>query len=130
MSRNAVRLLVLHTLVPLACVVAISRTANADDFGPSHYDRATNELVVTIVYDGTNPNHEFTLKWGACEFDESGRRKPLVNADLLDDQFNDAAQQQYKIVRRFSLDDMPCPRPAIVTFSIAPNASFELVIPK
>jgi hypothetical protein len=105
-------------------------TATAGNFGSSYYDRATDELVVTILYGGTNPNHQFTIKWGTCELDESGHRKPLVNAEILDDQFNDAEQQQYKVISRFSLKDMPCPRPAIVAVSIAPNASFEIVIPK
>lgn len=124
------RLLVLCALAPLSCTLAMSRAANADNFGPSYYDRATNELVVTMQYGGTNPNHKFTLKWGACQFDDSGRRMPLVNADILDDQFNDAEQQQYTSVARFSLADMPCPRPTTITLSTAPGFSFELVIPK
>lgn len=109
---------------------AIHSIATAGNYGASYYDRATDELVVTILYGGTNPNHQFTIKWGTCEIDESGDRKPLVNAEILDDQFNDTEQQQYKVVSRFSLKDMPCPRPAIVAVSIAPNASFEIVIPK
>ena len=124
------RLLVVCVLAPLGCVLAMSRLVNADNFGPSHYDRATNELVVIVLYGGTNPNHKFTLKWDACEFDDSGRRLPRANADMLDDQFNDTEQQQYKVVARLSLADMPCPRPAIVSVSTAPGYSFELVIPK
>jgi len=108
----------------------MSRPARGDNFGFNYYDRATNELVVTMLYGGTNANHKFTLKWGVCQFDDSGRRMPLVNADIRDDQFNDAERQQYSIVRRFSLADMPCPRPTTVTVSIAPEFSFELVIPK
>jgi len=130
MSTTVRRLLALCALAPLGCVLAMSRPASADNFGPGYYDRATNELVVTMLYGGTNPNHKFTLKWGACQFDDSGRRMPLVNADILDDQFNDTEQQQYTIVTRFSLADMPCPRPANVTVSTAPGFSFELVIPK
>ena len=107
----------------------MSRLVSADNFGPIYYDRATNELVVTMLYGGTNPNHKFTLKWGTCQFDDSGRRMPLVNADILDDQFNDAEQQQYAIVKRFSLTDMPCPRPATLAVSTAPGFSFELMIP-
>lgn len=117
-------------LALLAGAAAPSSTATASNFGSSYYDRATDELVVTILYGGTNPNHQFTLKWGTCELDESGSRKPLVNAQILDDQFNDTEQQQYKVVSRFSMKDLPCPRPAIVAVSIAPNASFEIVIPK
>jgi len=130
MSTTVRRLLVLCALAPLGCVLAMSRPASADNFGPIYYDRATNELVVTMLYGGTNPNHKFTLNWGACQFDDSGRRMPLVNADILDDRFNDAEQQQYTIVTRFSLADMPCPRPANVTASTAPGFSFGLVIPK
>ena len=127
MSTTVRRLLVLGVLASLS---GVPRSVSADNFGPSHYDPATNELVVTILYGGTNRNHKFTLKWGACQFDDSGRRMPLVNADVLDDQFNDVEQQQYTIVTRFSLADMPCPRPAKVTVTIAPGFGFELVIPK
>ena len=125
-----VRLLLLCTFASFGCVIATSRLANADNFGPFHYDHATDQLVVTILYGGTNPNHKFTLKWGACEFDDSGRNLPLANADVLDDQFKDVEQRQYKTVARFNLTDMPCPRPARVTFSTAPGFSFAVVIPK
>ena len=102
---------------------------SADNFGPHYYDRATGQLV-TMLYGGTNPNHAFTLKWGTCEFDDSGRRLPLGNADVVDDQFNDVEKRQYTTVARFGVADMPCPRPAIVTLSTAPGFSFKLVIPK
>ena len=130
MSTRVRRLLALCAFTPLGCALPMSHPANADNFGPSYYDRASDELVVTILYGGTNPNHKFTLKWGACELDDSGRRMPLVNADVIDDQFNDAEKQQYQIVTRFSLADLPCPRPATVTVSTAPGFSFEMVIPR
>ena len=120
---------VLCALVPLGAL-SIFRLASSDNFGPSYYDKATNELVVTMLYGGTNPSHKFTLQWGMCELDDSGRRLPLVIAEILDDQFNDAEQQQYKIVTRLSLADLPCPRPATVSVTTAPGFSFELVIPK
>ncbi len=122
--------LIPSALAPWACLLALSCPASADNLGPSHYDRATDQLVVTVLYGGTNANHTFTLKWGACELDDSGRRLPLVNADVLDDQFNDVEHQQYKVVVRFSLAGMPCPRPAIVTLSSPPRSSVKLVIPK
>ncbi|MGB6487389.1 MAG: hypothetical protein WBE91_10940 [Steroidobacteraceae bacterium] len=124
------RPLISSALVPLACLLAMPQSASADNFGPSHYDRATDQLVVTMLYGGSNPNHTFTIKWGTCELDDSGRRMPLVNADVLDDQFNDVEQQQYKIVVRLSLAGMPCPRPAIVMLSSPPGSSIRLVIPK
>lgn len=114
----------------LGCMLALPHPVSADNFGSHYYDRATNQLVVTMLYGGTNPNHTFTLKWGKCELDDSGRRLPMVNADVLDDQFNDVEKQQYTTVARFSLADMPCPRPAIVTLSTSPGFSFKLVIPK
>ncbi len=130
MSTRVCRLVVLCFLAPLGWLFALPHPASADEFGPIRYDRATNELVVTMLYGGTNPNHKFTLKWETCEFDDSGRRMPLVIADILDDQFNDTQEQQYTVVTRFSLADMPCPRPAIVSMGTAPKASFDLVIPK
>lgn len=127
---TTVRRLLLCALAPLACLIATSGPASADNFGSHYYDRATDQLVVTMLYGGTNPNHKFTLKWGRCEIDESGRSLPVATADVLDDQFNDIEQQQYAIVTRFSLADMPCPRPARVGFWTAPGFSFDLVIPK
>jgi hypothetical protein len=124
------RVLIPSALASLACLLAIPLPAGADNFGASHYDRATDQLVVTMLYGGTNPNHTFTLKWGACEVDDSGRRMPLANADVLDDQFNDVEQQQYQIVVHLSLAGMPCPRPAIVGLFSPPNARITLVIPK
>jgi hypothetical protein len=130
MRNTFARLILACALTLLGGAGVMNTTATAGNFGSSYYDRATDELVVTILYGGTNPNHQFTIQWGRCELDESGHRSPLVNAEILDDQFNDTEQQQYKVVSRFSLKDMPCPRPAIVAVSIAPNASFEIVIPK
>ena len=130
MPATARRLLIPATLAPLACLLAMPRPVSADNFGPSHYDQATDQLVVTMLYGGTNPNHTFTIKWGACEVDDSGRRMPLVNADVLDDQFNDVEQQQYTVVVHLSLAGMPCPRPAIVTLSSPPGSSIKLIIPK
>jgi hypothetical protein len=130
MSTTVRRLPVLWALALLGCVLTMPRPASGDNLGPVYYDSATNELVVTMLYGGTNANHKFKLKWGICQLDDSGRRPPLANADILDDQFNDTEQQQYTIVTRFSLADMPCPRPANVTVSTAPGFSFELLIPK
>jgi hypothetical protein len=110
-STTVRRHFVLSPLAPLSWVLAMSHPASADNFGAHHYDRATNELVVTKVHGGTNSNHKFTLKWGACEFHDSGRRMPLVNADILDDQFNDA--EPTAIHDRHTLDPrryaMPAP---------------------
>ncbi|MGA8708833.1 MAG: hypothetical protein WB646_17820 [Steroidobacteraceae bacterium] len=130
MSTTVRRFLAVCSLAPLGCVLAIGRHASADNFGDHYYDSATNQLVVTVLYGGTDANHKFTLKWDACEFDDSGRRLPWTNADMLDDQFNDTEKRQYKVVVRLSLADMPCPRPAIITVSTAPGYSFKLVLPK
>jgi hypothetical protein len=103
--------------------------ASADSFGSTYYDRATNELVVTMVYTGTNPNHKFILQWGPCESADS-HSKPTVDAVILDDQFEDAARQDYQTVARFSLADMPCPRPVTVNMYTAPRIFLPIVLPE
>ena len=123
------RLLVLCALAPLGCGLTISPLARADSFGSTYYDRATNELVVTMVYMGTNPNHQSTLQWGPCQSADSGGMQK-VDAVILDDQFEDAAQQDYQTVERFSLAEMPCPLPVTVNLYTAPRIFLPIVIPK
>jgi hypothetical protein len=111
------------------CAFASLRSAIADSFRSAYYDRTTNQLVLAMAYRGTNPGHKFTLQWGPCRSDGSeGMSK--VDADVLDDQFKDAAQQDYQTVERFSLVGMPCPRPVTVTLYTAPRMSLMLVVPR
>jgi hypothetical protein len=113
----------------IVCVFGSARTATADSFKGIYYDHARNQLVVTMAYQGTNPNHVFTLQWGTCQSSDSGSMR-TVDADVLDDQFEDAARRDFEAVARFSLADMPCQRPVLLTLYTAPRRWLTLVIPK
>jgi len=109
-------------------VLLLARSAEADNFGRIYYDGKTDQIVVTMVYRGTNPDHKFSLIWGACQADQSGGL-PGVTAEVLDDQFDDQAITQYRTTKRFSLANLPCARPASVTLRTAPRFFYTLTIP-
>jgi hypothetical protein len=119
----------LYWLIIAAAAAFFALGAEADNFGKVRYDRQTDRLVVTMLYRGTNPNHHFSLKWGPCQANQSGGL-PVATAEVLDDQYNDAAEQDFTKTVRFSLDGMPCPRPASVSLRSAPRFFFTLTIPK
>ncbi|HXP64370.1 MAG TPA: hypothetical protein VN815_02755 [Steroidobacteraceae bacterium] len=102
--------------------------AHADNFGRVRYDKESDRLVVTMVYRGTNANHNFSLKWGECQANQSGNL-PGVTVEVLDDQFGDVEQQDYKKTMRFSLAGLPCPRPVALTLKTAPRFFYTLTIP-
>ena len=106
----------------------LSSSAQADNFGRIRYDKLSDRLIVTMIYRGSNPNHNFSLKWGECQADQSGNL-PGVTVEVLDDQFGDVAQQDYRKTVRFSLAGMPCPRPAALTLRTAPRFFYTLTIP-
>jgi hypothetical protein len=102
--------------------------ASADNFEKVAYDPTTDELVVTMSYRGSNPDHGFSLKWGECLTDQAGGL-PGVTAEVLDDQFQDRALEDHETITRFSLSPLPCGRPARVTLRTAPRFFYTLVIP-
>jgi len=101
---------------------------HADIFSSAHYDPNTNELVVTMVYRGTNPDHQFSVQWGACEMLGSDGSNHQIVAEVLDIQWDDAAQQTFTKTLRFSLASLKC-RPATVTLRTAPRFEYTLQIP-
>jgi hypothetical protein len=101
--------------------------ARADTFSRVYFDAATDQLVVTMRYRGTNPDHVFTLQWGQCG-QRQGSQLPEVVAQVLDSQALDAASKDFKTTTRFDLGDLPC-RPAKVTLRTAPHFYTVLVIP-
>jgi hypothetical protein len=115
-------------LLPAAAAAFLSPAARADNFGGVRYDRQRDQLVVTMIYRGTNPNHKFSLKWGECEANQTGNL-PGVTAEILDDQFIDPEEQDFRKTVRFSLAGLPCPRPASVTLRTAPRFFYTLTIP-
>jgi hypothetical protein len=116
-------------LIPAAAATLFSLPGRADNFAGVRYDRRTDRLIVTMIYRGTNPNHHFSLKWGPCQANQSGDL-PGATAEVLDDQFNDAAEQDFTKTVRLSLAGMPCPRPASVSLRSAPRFFFTLTVPK
>jgi hypothetical protein len=102
--------------------------AHADTFSRVYYDARTDELVVSMKYSGTSPNHSFTLQWGQCQ-DVNGSKLRELDAEVLDSQWQDEALRPYKKTVRFSLADIPC-RPAKLTLRTAPRFIYTVLIPK
>ncbi len=114
---------ILVTAVPTGM---LSTSVRADNFTNVYYSARKDQLVVTMAYRGTNPSHTFSLKWGPCQdLDDGGR---TVAAELLDSQWQDVEQMDFKKTTRFSLADIPC-RPAQVTLRSAPRFFATLQIP-
>lgn len=84
-----------------AMALALSAAALADTFAGVRFDPRTDELVVTMLYRGTNPNHGFSLHWDPCPAPSPGQRSYDVVAEVLDNQWNDAAQQTFTQTVRF-----------------------------
>jgi hypothetical protein len=113
-------------LVSGAAASMLSQSIRADDFGRVYYDKKNDQLVVTMLYRGTNPNHNFSLKWGQCEAQQSGNL-PGVTVEVLDDQYEDSEQQDFKKTTHFGLTNLPC-RPVLVTLRSAPRFFYTLTI--
>jgi hypothetical protein len=112
----------------LACGLSLLMLcARADNFSRVYFDAATDQLVVTMRYRGTNSDHVFTLQWGQCGQPQNGQL-PEVAAEVLDSKALDAATKDFKTTTRFDLADLPC-RPAKVTLRTAPHFYTSLVIP-
>jgi len=101
--------------------------SRADNFRKVSYDPASDELVIVVVYRGTSPDHQFSLKWGPC-IDRGASRHQIV-AELLDRQFKDAALKDYEKTVRMSLAAMDC-RPATVILRTAPRFYYALTVPE
>jgi len=115
------------------CAVALlcagtSSAAVADTFGGVRYDGRTDELVITMHYRGTNPDHDFTVNWGACKDPGPGSTLRQISATVLDSQWNDAARASFDKTIRVSLAAAPC-RPAHVTLRTAPRFYVAVDIP-
>jgi hypothetical protein len=125
-GRCAPRLAVVAWVCGLSAA-ALSGVARGDTFSGVSYDAGHDELVVTMAYRGTNPDHTFSLKWGPCQTlaDDSGSE---IVAEVLDSQWQDAARQPFKKTTRFSLADLPC-RPVKLTLRTAPRFYVTLQIP-
>jgi hypothetical protein len=111
--------------------MAAATAVLAEDFGPASYDKKSDELVVTVYYEGTNPNHHFSIQWGPCrELIEQLHEPPrkIIEVDLVDDQGNDEAVKSYTQTVRIPLTGVTC-RPSTVTLWIQPNSTTGIDIP-
>jgi hypothetical protein len=108
----------------MSCVTPYA--GHADNFQKVSYDSSTDELVITVIYRGTNADHQFSVKWGPCADGDDGRH--TIVGELLDQQFQDAARKNYKKTVRIGLADLGC-RPAVVTLRTAPRFFYTLAIP-
>ncbi len=118
-------------LIFAVLMMTATTAAMADAFGSVHYDPKRDQIVVTMIYDGTNPNHHFSIHWGRCRtlHDQiQGPARKIINLGILDDQGNDAARKRYTKIVRVSLADLSC-RPATVTLWTSPNQFTRLDIP-
>lgn len=102
------------------------RPGHADNFQKVTYDASSDELVISVIYRGTNADHQFSVKWGSCVDGDDGRH--TIVGDLLDQQFQDAARKNYKKTIHISIADLEC-RPAAVTLRTAPRFYYTLTIP-
>lgn len=101
------------------------KPAGADNFGGVHYDPNSDQLVVRMIYRGTNPDHTFSVRWGKC--------RPLgdqyqIAGEVLDSQWDDRARRDYSKILRIPLKNFAC-RPARVTLRTAPGFNYTLEVP-
>jgi hypothetical protein len=116
-------------ILPVTAVAFAPLAARADNFGAVRYDKQRDQLLITMLYRGTNPNHTFSVKWGECQTDPN-KNGSDVAAEVLDDQFDDPAEQDFQKTFAGSLRDLPCPRPVTLTLRTAPRFFYTLTIPK
>jgi hypothetical protein len=123
--RQAQRKTSSRSLVLLTFIVAHS--ARADNFSEVTYDGRNDELVVTMRYRGTSPDHTFSLRWGQCK-KGAGSRLHEILGEVLDVQWQDEERTEYTKTTRFGLTDLSC-RPAALTLRTAPRYFYTLFIP-
>jgi hypothetical protein len=114
MRRATLGRLVQHLRIWLACLAALLYVAPAAAISVTAltYDPSKDQLVMTIVYRGTNPDHRFKVQWDKCSRLDEERMQIL--GLLVDDQPNDLARQEFTRPLRIALRDFSC-RPAKVT---------------
>jgi hypothetical protein len=129
-DRPGARRVPLHAGATLLCGLAVAiltTAARADTFANVRYDARKDQVVVTMNYRGTNPDHAFSLKWGPCKESADGGAREIV-AEVLDSQWQDPETQDFKKTTRFSLNNLRC-RPAKLTLRTAPRFYYTLQIP-
>lgn len=111
----------------LLTLVATS-PVRAATFTNAYYDAATSEIVVTMLYSGTNPDHEFSVKWSSCHPLGSDGSQFQIAGDVRDSQWDDSAKTTYTKTVRFNVANLNC-HPATVTLRTAPRFETSVQIP-
>jgi hypothetical protein len=110
----------------LLCWLLAPAAALGQTIVDAAYDASADALVITIAYQGTNPDHQFALSWDKCQ--PAGNGGHSVVARLIDRQGNDKTQQDYEVRRRFELSALEC-RPAEVTVRLGPVSNRTVSVP-
>ena|ERR1700733_1476437 len=113
-------------ILGVAASVVAAGHVSAEAFGPVSYDAKTDELVVTMLYSGTNSDHVFSLEWDECTKHPDGTTD--VTAEVIDSQERDAASQDFKKTVHLSLKGLTC-RPATVTLRAGPRTYISVRVP-
>lgn len=85
------------------------------------FDDNTDELVFTVLYRGTHPNHVFSIRWEECRRMSDGHLEIL--GIVQDSDPKDPAQKDFEKIERISMTDFSC-RPAVVTIG-APSPVYR-----
>jgi hypothetical protein len=118
-------------LIAVAVAMATANAAvMAANFGAVRYDPTVDQLIVTMIYDGTKPNHRFSVHWGDCRKGQQIDRPAhqTIAVDILDDDHADAAMKHYTETLKVPLANLSC-RPATVTVWTPPNFDRSIDIP-
>lgn len=119
MSNSAFRILA------FAAAVLSATQVRAQIIAGAVHDPVRGQLVADLVYQGTNPKHEFSLAWSEC----GGGEPPYeVEARVIDKQGDDIADQEFRVHRRFSLQELKC-RPALLTLRMGRHVFSPVFIP-
>jgi len=112
----------------VACIAALFyfATAGAVTVATLSYDAGKDQLVMTIAYRGTNPDHQFTVEWDQCKRLDDERMQIL--GLLVDSQPNDRALQEFTKPLRIDLRDFNC-RPSKVTIRTSTGMFNSVDIP-
>jgi hypothetical protein len=114
-------------LCAAALALAAALPASAANLLDARYDPLRDEILVEIIYRGTNPDHRFSLLWDPCRPSPSGG-PPHTAARLVDQQGDDLAREDFHVTRRLSLAGLPC-RPALVTLRLGPVSNATVLVP-
>ena len=90
------------------------------------YDATNDQLVMNIVYRGTNPDHEFSVQWDECKRLDDERSQIL--GLLIDSQPDDLARKDFTTPFKIDLRDFPC-RPAKVTIRTSAGFFMSVNVP-